>query len=78
MTSKRVLNFSYLDDHLIKFAEFGSQLETQPEAKMALLEDEQLMAISHIGLPQAYNPYNGALKTEHFDPDVFPHFLQLA
>ncbi|KUH61537.1 acyl-CoA dehydrogenase family protein [Vibrio parahaemolyticus] len=78
MTSKRVLNFSYLDDHLIKFTEFGSQLETQPEAKMALLEDEQLMAISHIGLPQAYNPYNGALKTEHFDPDVFPHFLQLA
>ncbi|HHQ6539154.1 TPA: acyl-CoA dehydrogenase family protein [Serratia fonticola] len=78
MARKRVPDFSYLDNHLLKFAEFGPLLETQPDAMEVLLQDEQLMAMSHIGLPKAYNHYYGALKTEHFDPEVFPDFLQLA
>ncbi|OTA14525.1 putative acyl-CoA dehydrogenase [Xenorhabdus vietnamensis] len=77
MARKKVLDFSYLDDHLLKFTEFGPILETQPYAMDALLLDEQLMAISHIGLPKTYNPYYGALKIEHFDPEAFPDFLQL-
>lgn len=78
MTRRRAPDFSYLNDSLLKFSEIGPILENNPDAVEILLQDERLMAISHIGLPKAYNPYYGALKTQDFDPDVFPDFLQLA
>ncbi|MEK2485290.1 hypothetical protein AAAA28_18880 [Providencia stuartii] len=71
MVRKRLIDFSYLDDHLLKLTEFGATFEIHPRSMESLLSDELLMAISHIGLPKTYNPYDGILKTEHFDPDVF-------
>ncbi|MEZ8273201.1 acyl-CoA dehydrogenase family protein [Vibrio splendidus] len=77
MSTTSSLDLSYLDPSLEKFAELGLQIENNPSSIDLLLDDDILMAISHIGIPKEYNPYHNALKTDNFDPDKFPHFLQL-
>ncbi|MDW6093393.1 acyl-CoA dehydrogenase family protein [Vibrio rhizosphaerae] len=77
MCIEQELKLSGLDKHLIKFAQAGLLIETDPDAARQLLCDDVLLAISHIGLPDQYNPYRERLNEMAFDPENFIHYLAL-
>ncbi|WJV55460.1 acyl-CoA dehydrogenase family protein [Pectobacteriaceae bacterium CE90] len=66
-----------LDASLSEFTAAGLLLETDPDTARLRLQDEILLAISHIGLPEKYNPWHRYLHELPIDSDNFVDYLVL-